>query len=236
MNIRHFKNGVFHVHTHRCRHASKEDDEAYVKRALELGAEMIAFTDHAPFPGNPFTNRMDHEQLPEYIASLKNLKQKYSGDIEVIIGLEIEYMPSFMSYYEELRDNPDIEILMIGQHMFELSPGDYSFMHKDLWFPEVAVSLVCAIKTGLFDGVAHPDRIYKFEKTWTPGMEEVGRAIITEAGQRGMFLEQNEESKRAKNYYWSQFWDMAEKEKYSFNTPLMLIRGSDAHSTKEMVI
>lgn len=41
---------VFHVHTKRCGHASDEPDELYIKRAVEMGAESITFTDHAPFP------------------------------------------------------------------------------------------------------------------------------------------------------------------------------------------
>lgn len=45
---------VFHVHTYRCGHASKDMDEMYVKRVLSMGADSITFTDHAPFPGDPF--------------------------------------------------------------------------------------------------------------------------------------------------------------------------------------
>ena len=60
---------IFHVHTYRCKHASDEDDEAYVKTAVELGAKRIVFTDHAPFPGNPFDHRMQYEELPEYIGT-----------------------------------------------------------------------------------------------------------------------------------------------------------------------
>ena len=31
----------------------------YVKRAIELGAHSIWFSDHSPFPGDPFGNRMN---------------------------------------------------------------------------------------------------------------------------------------------------------------------------------
>lgn len=225
---------IFHVHTRRCLHASDEPDEEYVKKALDLGASKITFTDHAPFPGDPFTHRMNYDQLPEYINSIKSLKKAYDGRIEVVLGLEIEYLPSFKTYYEELRANPDIEVLMIGQHMFELSPGDYSFKHEGLWYPEVADSLIEAIKTGFFDGTAHPDRIYKFEESWTPQMDGIARTIIRESGLRGMFIEQNEESKRTENYYWQQFWDITEEMRNSFDTPLRILRGVDAHSTAEI--
>ena len=78
---------IFHVHTYRCKHASEERDWEYIEKAIELGATKIAFTDHAPFPGNPFGNRMDIEQLPEYLDTLQSLKEKYQDKIIVKIGL-----------------------------------------------------------------------------------------------------------------------------------------------------
>ena len=56
---------IFHVHTFRCKHGSEELDEDYIKTALSLGAQKITFTEHCPFPGNPFRKRMDLDQLPE---------------------------------------------------------------------------------------------------------------------------------------------------------------------------
>ena len=56
---------IFHVHTFRCGHAGNDQDVEYVKKAVALGAKRIVFTDHCPFPGNPFKSRMEIEQLPE---------------------------------------------------------------------------------------------------------------------------------------------------------------------------
>lgn len=227
---------VFHVHTYRCRHASDEGDEIYVKKAISLGASRIVFTDHAPFPGDSFTNRMLYEELPEYIASLRRLKDKYASVIEIVIGLEIEYLPSYEEYYRELKEMPEIEVLMLGQHMFEVSPGIYNFRYKNLWFPQIAESLIQGVKTGYFDGVAHPDRIFKEEAEWTDEMERVSVIIIREAGERGMFLEQNESSKKFHNHYWPQFWEIAEDMKYEYEPELQIIKGLDAHSSKEIVL
>ena len=49
---------LFHVHTFRCKHAEMVPDEEYIKKSIDLGATDIWFTDHAPFPGNPFGGRM----------------------------------------------------------------------------------------------------------------------------------------------------------------------------------
>ena len=69
---------VFHVHTARCKHGSDESDEAFVKTAVAFGASKITFTDHSPFPGDSFKNRMDMRQLPEYIESLKGTSKNFS--------------------------------------------------------------------------------------------------------------------------------------------------------------
>ncbi len=125
------KNEIFHVHTHRCKHAGDEPDEAYIKKAIEIGAPRIVFTDHAPFPGNPFGNRMDYEELPEYIHTLSGLKSRYAEQIEIIIGLEVEYFQSFKHYYEELKATPGLELIMLWQHMYETTPRHYSFELSD---------------------------------------------------------------------------------------------------------
>jgi len=69
---------IFHVHTKRCKHASDEEDYLYVESAIRLNADRIVFTDHVPFPGNPFGFRMDMEELPGYISSMKALKKASS--------------------------------------------------------------------------------------------------------------------------------------------------------------
>ena len=89
---------IFHVHTYRCKHAGKEREIEYVKKAIEFGAKEIVFTDHAPFPNNPFNYRMTMDELSEYVAVLQELKLQYAEQINIKIGLEIEYIPSYMDY------------------------------------------------------------------------------------------------------------------------------------------
>ena len=113
---------IFHVHTYRCKHASEELDEEYIKTALSFGAEKITFTDHCPFPENPFGNRMDMEQLSEYIDSLNHLKEKYQEQIKIEIGLEVEFLPSMIKFYEELK-HLNLNPLIIGQHFYQHPDG-----------------------------------------------------------------------------------------------------------------
>lgn len=122
---------AFHIHTWRCGHAGDEREDAYIRVAMYLGAKQITFTDHAPFPGDSFHGRMKMAELPEYIETLSELKAKYQGKIQVRIGLEAEYLPGFLAYYEKLREDERIEYLLLGQHFYELAPGVYSFSMKE---------------------------------------------------------------------------------------------------------
>lgn len=83
-----YSNYIFHVHTRRCKHASDENDEEYIRRALQLGANEIVYTDHAPFPGDPFTNRMDYGELEEYIDSIHALKKNTRAKLRYMLDLK----------------------------------------------------------------------------------------------------------------------------------------------------
>ena len=68
---------------------------------------------------------MKYEELPEYISTLKGLKEQYQRQIKIHIGLEIEYFFGYdqSGYYQELSNNSNLEILLLGQHMAE-DPDD----------------------------------------------------------------------------------------------------------------
>lgn len=80
---------IFHVHGYRCRHATDERKIEYIEKAIELDASQIIFTDHAPFPKNPFNYRTDMDELQDYVKTLHILQKKYADMITVKTGLEI---------------------------------------------------------------------------------------------------------------------------------------------------
>ena len=236
---------IFHVHTFRCKHASDETDEDYVKTALDLGAEKISFTDHTPFPGNPFGHRMSMEELPEYIASLKKLRNKYEGKIDIEIGLEVEFLPSQIAFYQGLKNKFGLELLIIGQHYYEHEDGTYSF-NDDKEFNQANEFIGCGnamiegMKTGLFKVAAHPDRIFRRCKGWSPEMTKMARRIIEVAAQNGVRLEKNLSSyekflEKSHFIYWrEEFWDLVEEYNLTAARKVETIVGFDAHSTDDL--
>ncbi len=224
---------LFHIHSYRCRHAEDISDESYVTRAIELGASGILFSDHVPFPGNPFRNRMDIEQLPEYLNTLTGLKDKYADQLRLRVGLEVEYLPSYRSFYEYLRDDPRLDYLMIGQHMYEIRPGEYSFQlpsaDKDAQEHAGCIdAMLRGIETGLFDVVAHPDRCFKRQTAWTEEMACLSRELIRAACGAGVTLEKNLESMCREYNYWDEFWDLVPDR-------ADIVVGTDAHSIAELI-
>ena len=225
----------YHTHTYRCGHAENVPDEEYVKKAIELGASDIWFTDHAPFPGDPFGSRMLYSQLEEYISSISSLKKNYS-DINIHLGLETEYFPHFDSngYYNMLKSYKEIELLILGQHMAEVSdsPLSYSFSESREFldkneFKLLGDAIVQGLKTGYYSAVAHPDRIFRRCSKWNKDMEIVSMQIIQSAIDADLPLEMNLSSVEYPGAYRKEFWELVPDS-------AKRITGFDAHSIDEM--
>ena len=222
------ENEIFHVHTWRCKHAGEEREWEYIERAIELGAERIVFTDHCPFPGDLFRGRMDMSQLPEYIATLQELKTRYKNGIEVLIGLEAEYLPTFHGFYKELYDMEGLDLLVLGQHMFEHEDGQWSFQddEQSMEYVGLCEAINKGIASGFFDVVAHPDRSFRRCKKWTSDMEKKSREVVECANFHKVFLEKNYSSMRHKRFYWTEFWNI--------NKVDNIVYGYDAHAVTEL--
>lgn len=229
------ENEMFHVHTYRCKHAGDEPDRAYVDKAIELGVGRIVFTDHAPFPGNPFGHRMHMDELPDYMESLGKLKQEYAGQIEILIGFETEYFPSFGAYYEQLqeyRKEGKLDLLVLGQHMYEIAPGVYSFSDEDksLEYIGLCDAIAQGVATEIFDVVAHPDRSYRRRKSFEAGEKEAAQKLIEACinSKKRPPLEHNYSSMLRKYNYWKEFWALVPDD-------YPTLYGLDAHGTEELI-
>ena len=221
---------LFHVHTYRCRHAEEIPDEAYVLKAIEMGADSITFTDHAPFPNNQFKGRMLYEELPEYLDSINSLKAKYKDRIGIRCGLEIEYLPSLREYYSELTGLDKLDLLLLGQHFYEISSGRYSFMYPEnklLEYKGFMEAIIQGIETGLFYAVAHPDRSFRSIKVWTSDCERMSKRVIMAAKEKGVYLEQYFSSQHHSKHYWKEFWSLVQEEN-------KVIQGLDAHCINDI--
>ena len=230
----------FHVHTKRCKHGSEESDETLVKKAISLGAKRITFTDHVPFPENPFGNRMDFEELEEYLDSLEKLKKLYATQIDIKIGFEVEYLPKYLDYFWFLKNHPKVDLLICGQHMAQYEDTFTCYLESEkkneIEHRLCVEAMIEGIKSGLFDVVAHPDRCFKRQKEWTEELTKLSNRLFSVASEYGVSLEINISSytKQKKNVFRKDFWLLLEEFNKTAKKKVQTVFALDSHSTEEM--
>ncbi|UVI31044.1 histidinol-phosphatase HisJ [Paenibacillus spongiae] len=105
-----------HTHTEFCYHGSGEKAELYVAQAIKSGFGMYSLTEHTPLPSQLSRQipngpeliaelAMPDHELPQYLGMAEELKAKYKSQIELLVGLEVDYIPGMESYTRQLLDN-----------------------------------------------------------------------------------------------------------------------------------
>lgn len=217
----------YHTHTWRCNHATGNEAQ-YVENGLKAGLEVLGFADHTPYPfpeSHRSSFRMEMEQLPVYVDTVLQLRQRYRGQIEIPLGLEAEYYPKhFPQLLEILRDYP-MDYLILGQHFVhnEYDAPYNGLASKDEVLLRQYVHQSCdAMNTGLFTYFAHPD-LMNFRGSDRLYQQHM-RDICREAKSCGIPLEYNLLGLAGCRHYPNRlFWELAAEEGCT------VILGRDAH-------
>jgi histidinol phosphatase-like PHP family hydrolase len=146
----------YHTHTRWCRHGSGEIEE-YIRAGIAGGLRELAFTEHVPLPGDPDRRRIRCDELDAFDRELNDLIARYASAIRIRKGLECEYYPSLLGYYEDLRDRLGYEILILGQHTSTDRSLDYFGISQAKDIRRYADDVCLGLETGLFSFLAHPD-------------------------------------------------------------------------------
>ena len=197
----------YHSHTYRCGHADLDmKDEEYIKEYIKMGFKRMAFTDHCPEKNEIDKRddmRMKYEQRKEYLESIQVLKEKYSGQIEIQSGYEVEYLPGEEENLKELKAETDK--IVLGQHFVyddnqQLKiHGKHDFSDKELL--RYAEYIEQAMKSEIPDIIAHPD-IYMFKRKEFGKIETKVAHLICKAAEKYQVpLEINLNNIFAKTYY-----------------------------------
>lgn len=223
----------YHTHTARCRHAAGTEEE-YILQAIAGGLTHLGFSDHTPFffPGDYYSHmRMFPEELPDYVASVLALKEKYAGQIQIHLGLEVEYYPDRMEALLDYIAPFGIEYMLLGQHWCgneQNEPYNGAPTASDSLLAKYCDQIIAAMDTGLFSYVAHPD-LLKFEgneRSYWHYMSRLCRA----AKFRDIPLEINLLGLREHRHYpRNLFWEIAGE------VGCKVVLGSDAHRPWDVV-
>ncbi len=226
-------NANFHTHTYRCHHASGTERE-YIEKAIDAGLKVLGFSDHAPYifkDGHYSGFRMHPEELAGYVQTLSALREEYKKDIEIRIGLEIEYYPTLFEDTLKFICSQGVEYLLLGQHyaMGEF-PGEL-YSARESSDPKRLQAYVDNVlqgaETGLFSYVAHPD-IINFtgdEEFFESELDRLVKGIL----KQNLPLEINLLGlAEGRNYPSHRFFKILEKNNAT------VILGSDAHKPENV--
>lgn len=222
----------YHTHTYRCNHAVGTEEE-YVREAIKGGVELLGFSDHSPhfFPGNYKSSiRMLPEELPDYARNVLELKKRYADEIEIHLGVEIEYYPaSFPEIVPYLQDH-GVEYMILGQHRCgneENEPYNGTPTEDEQVLRRYCDQLMEGMQKGSFLYLAHPDLIYYVGANAV--YERHMRRLCQEAKSCGLPLEINLLGLRENRQYPREiFWRLAAEEGCS------AVLGSDAHAPERV--
>jgi histidinol-phosphatase (PHP family) len=164
-----------HVHTRRCGHAGGLDHE-FVEAAIERGLAAVALTDHAPFYWLPPDQRdpglaMTSQELPRYVEDVLALADRYRGRIEVLLGIEADYVPGHEEDLVRLLEAHPFDVVLGSVHFVEGwlvdAPSSLARLgagqdEVDRIWSRYAELLMAAAGSGLFDVLTHIDLPKKF--------------------------------------------------------------------------
>ncbi len=186
----------YHTHTQRCKHAFGTE-EMYIQSAIRAGFDTLGFADHTPWPyqsGFVSPIRMEPSELPGYVTTLRELKERYSDRLNVLIGLECEYFPRYMDWLKEAKEAYNLDYLIFGAHYIgseeDFPYVGYACRDTDVMF-RYADMCVQGMQTGLYAYLAHPDLFMRRRGAWDDDCIAAAKAICGCALSCGLPLEYN---------------------------------------------
>ncbi|MBS6374118.1 MAG: histidinol-phosphatase [Erysipelotrichaceae bacterium] len=179
----------FHTHTKRCGHATGEE-EAYVKAAIEAGYKVLGFSDHAPYKQRySWDERMHEDEYPLYCKEVRRLQEVYKDQIQIYLGLEIEYYEEQLEELKAYRE--ELDFCILGQHSYTVMGHNYFVDCDDRWVLVYANQIRKACEMGFVDIIAHPDLFMISRSTWSKACEEAARIICETSNRFQIPLELN---------------------------------------------
>lgn len=229
----------YHTHTTRCHHATGSDED-FVLSAIKGGYQELGFSDHTPWKyHSSYVSdiRMTPEELPEYVESLRALREKYKDRISIKIGLECEYFPDYIHWLKGIIKEYKLDYVIFGNHHFHTDEKfPYFGRHTDSvdmleLYEESAIE---GMESGLFAYLAHPDLFMRSYPQFDRHCKLVSRHICRTAARLNLPLEYNigyesyNEANGVITVPHPDFWEIAAHEECT------AIIGVDAHNNLDL--
>ncbi|HWO96600.1 MAG TPA: histidinol-phosphatase [Bacillus sp. (in: firmicutes)] len=230
----------FDLHTHheRCGHAIGTI-EHYIKAAVEKEMNFIGIADHSPYFYSEEdqlypTIAMAKSELSEYVNEVLHLKEKYSGKIQVLLGVESDFYPEYIDIYrEQLNVYPfdyiigsvhyvdDISIFERGR--WEGLTNEQKVQTKEKYYELIEQSA----RSGMFQILGHIDAMKGFYPEFSSIQTEVVERTLKTIAEHDITIEINTSGKTKDCGGWYPADEILERALFH---GVKVTFGSDAHT------
>jgi histidinol phosphate phosphatase HisJ family len=120
----------YNLHTHSIYSDGKSTPREIVEEAVRQGFETIGFSEHGPL--NFETNfAVKSERMADYVAEIHQLKTEFQDKIQVLCGLELDYITDSTEPFAQTKDNNKLDYLIGGLHLV-----GHANNADELWFTD----------------------------------------------------------------------------------------------------
>ena len=221
--------------------------EEFVKEAIRQGFYSYGVSSHAPLPF-PTQWTMEWEQMEAYLDEFKNLRSKYADEIELYVGLEIDYLneesnPSVARFTELPLDYRIGSVHLLYDAAGEVVDIDCSpavFKERvDRHFNGDVLRVVRMyfdrlfrmVELGGFDILGHADKMHYNASCYHPGLldepwyEALMKDYFSLVASRGYLVEINTKAFDSLGTFYpnSRYWELMKEYQ------IKILVNSDAH-------
>ena len=221
--------------------------EEFVKEAITQGFYSYGVSSHAPLPF-PTRWTMEWEQMEAYLDEFKNLRSKYADEIELYVGLEIDYLneesnPSVARFTELPLDYRIGSVHLLYDAAGEVVDIDCSpavFKERvDRHFNGDVLRVVRMyfdrlfrmVELGGFDVLGHADKMHYNASCYHPGLldepwyEALMKDYFSLVASRGYLVEINTKAYDSLGTFYpnSRYWELMKEYQ------IKVLVNSDAH-------
>lgn len=226
----------YHVHTARCGHAAGETVD-YLRVAEEMGLAEIGFSDHMPLLHTVDSRlTMGLDDLPHYVGEIRDIAEV--TEIAVRLGIEADYIPETVDELGRVIAGQPFDYVLGSIHFLErwgfddeIHIAGYDGRDPDELYELYFKTVLDAVETGLFDILAHPDLIKKFDILPQRDLTEYYDELATAMAKRDMAVEVSTAGLRKPV---AEIYPTAEFLRICRGRDVPVTLGSDAHAPDEV--
>jgi histidinol-phosphatase (PHP family) len=214
--------------------------EAYVELACQLGLRQVGFADHNPLPNGLAADvRMDEAELDDYVADVLRLRECYRSQIEVLLGIEMDYIEGLETYCEQMIARYPWDYVLGSIHYLDPEcrisswprrfTGDTAALYRRYF--ELVRKLA---RSGLCDVVAHFDVAKRSSQPIPAPLEGDMQRTLAEIAHADLCLEINTSGHRHSELIKPEPYPSLSIIKQAILLKIPLMVNSDAHEPSQV--